>query len=577
MRPARRLLSSVFAGSLAVLPSWLPAQTPVPDLIVALRSTISETQRWDAALSLGTATFADAAERDAARAALQEALSSRDAGLRVNAATSLGRLGDPQSVDALSSAMFDRSPMVRQASANALGRIGDERAARALFKAFRDPNPTVRAYAVHALGRTGQGIGINELEAILATKSDEPNAPLRAEAAKALEAMGSYGVTALERGLSSDDPTVRAFSARSLGNIGNPSAVAPLIKAFADADPRVAAEASLAIGKLGEPAIPRLLENMASERANTRMNVARALGGIGSPAVGPVRNAYNNATSRIAELLDERAVAVAVAEAQRQRVVLPPTTPSAPTPTAQPADTGEDAFGMPELTDPEIRREASRLKSRMKSIKRRTQRAEELVRLRQREDGYNERYDSAQAFLNGEEPPKAVGVGNTGVQPFLVTIPEREPNVSLPAAPNVEPQTSGQLPTTRPLRVIDREIEALSRQAQAAILALGSIGNDEAVTALGEIVRQAELEDATVAVEALGRTRNANAIPLLVNALGDATFAVSVRSNAATGLGRMRSDVARTALEQAAANDASASVRNAARSALSDLSASATP
>jgi HEAT repeat protein len=576
MRPARRLSAFVVTGSLALNSAWLPAQTPVPDLITGLRSSATDSQRWDAALALGAATFADAAERDAARAALEEAVTSREAGLRVNAATALGKLGDPQSVDVLERALSDRNALVRQAAARALGRIGDENAARALLKALRDPNLTVRAQTIHALGETGQSVAVAGLEQTLLAKSDSPDAPLRAEAAKALEAMGSFGVSALVSGLGSDDPSVRFYAAQSLGSIGNPSAAAALVELFDDANPAVASQAASAVGRLGEPAIPQLLEQLDSDRANVRLNTTKALGVVGAPAVGPVRNLYNAATARIAELFDERAVAVAVSEAQRQPVVLPPTTPAEAT--TPPADTGEDAFGMPPLTDSEIRREAARLKSKMKSIKRRTQRAEELVRLRLREEGYNQRYDAAQAYLSGEEPPKtAVGAGNAGVQPFLVTIPEQEPKVDLPSTPTGEAGAPQTLPTTRPLRVIDREIERFSLQAQAAILALGSIGNDEAVTALSEVVRQGELDDATVAAEALGRTRNANAIPVLVNALGDAAFAVSVRANAATGLGRFDTDIAKNALEQAVANDPSATVRDAARSALDNLSVSVTP
>jgi len=576
MRHARRLLSYALAGSLALIPAWLPAQAPVSDLIATLRSSPTDAQRWNAAIALGTATFSDAAERDAARLALQEALASREAGLRVNAATALGKLGDPRSVDVLARALFDPNALVRQAASRALGRIGDENAARALLAGLRDPNLMVRAQVVRALGETRQSLAISALEPILLAKSDEPNAPLRAEAAKALEAMGSFGVSALERGLDNGDPTVRFYAARSLGNIGNPTAISALVKRFDDPNPAVVAESVSAAGRLGEPAIPRLLEALDSSRANVRLNAAKALGVIGSPAVGPLRNLYNTAIARIAELNEERAVALAVSEAQRPRVVLPPTTP--PETRTTPPDTGEDAFGTPPMTDAEIRREVARLKARMKSIKRRTERAEELVRLRLREEGYNQRYNAAQAYLTGEEQPKTVsGAGNVGVQPFLVPIPEREPQVSLPSAPAGDRGATPTLPTTRPLRLIDQEIETLSRRAQMAILALGSIGNDEAVAALGEIVRQGELEDAAVAVEALSRTRNPNAVAILADVLGDTAYATSIRANAASGLGRFRTNAAKNALEQAAANDPSPTVRQIARSALADVSASVTP
>lgn len=572
MKFARRRLQWLLGGSLVGLVAGVLAQTPVADLITLLRTATRDAQRWDAALALGAATFTSPAERDVARLALEEALASRDAGLRVNAATALGRLGDSRSVAALERALSDGHPLVRQAAARALGRVGDEAAARVLLKGFRDPHLAVRAQVIHALGETKQPLAIPALEKILLAKSGEPNAPLRAEAARSLEAMGSLSVPTLLKGIRSGDASVRLYAARSLGNVGNPDAIGALVSLFSDADSSVVAEAVSALGRLGEPALPKLLEQLESERVEVRLNAARALGIVGAPAVGPVRNLYNTATARIAELRDERAVAIALAEAQRQRVVLPPTVPPEQTVSSAP-DTGGEAFGMPPLTDAEIRREVARLKARMKSIKRRTQRAEELVRLRQREENYNQRYDAAQAYLVGEAPSKPVpGSGVSGLQPFLVTVPEQEPNVALPP-----PGTNETLPTARPLPLIDREIEGWTRRARAAILALGSIGNDEAVAALAEIVRRGELDEATLAAEALGQTRHPNALPVLVGALGDTTFPVSVRANAATALGRFSAAAARDALTQAAAEDLSPTVRQAARSALANLRALTTP
>lgn len=573
MKLARRRLQWLWGGSLVGLVTGLLAQTPVTDVLTLLRTATRDAQRWEAALSLGSATFASPAERDAARLALEEALVSREAGLRVNAATALGRLGDSRSVPALERALSDSHPLVRQAAARALGRVGGENAARALLKGFRDPHLAVRAQVVHALGATRQPLVISALERTFLADPDEPDAPLRAEAAQALEALGSLSIPVLLKGLRSGDAAVRFYAARTLGNIGNPDAVGALVSVFSDTESAVAAEAASALGRLGELALPKLLEQLESERPEVRLNAARALGIVGAPAVGPVRNLYNTATARIAELRDERAVAIALAEAQRQRVVLPPTTP--PEQAASPApDAGDEAFGTPPLSDAEIRREVARLKARMKSIKRRTQRAEELVRLRQREESYNQRYDAAQAYLTGEAPPKPVtGPGVSGLQPFLVSIPEQEPKVALPSPPTA----SETLPTARPLPLIDREIEGWSRRARAAILALGSIGNDEAVTALIEIVRGGELDDATLAVEALGQTRHPNALPVLVEALSDTTFPVRVRANAATALGRFSAAAARDALTQAATNDLSPIVRQAARSALANGSALATP
>jgi len=99
--------SSFLVGALAVVVTTsVSAQAPaVPDLITALTSARTDVARWQAARSLGASAFVDAAERDSAVAALKQALSSSEAGLRVNAASALGALSDAGSVPALDRAL----------------------------------------------------------------------------------------------------------------------------------------------------------------------------------------------------------------------------------------------------------------------------------------------------------------------------------------------------------------------------------------------------------------------------------------------------------------------------------------
>ena len=64
---------------------------------------------------------------------LIEALRDSDGGTRSDAATSLGKLGDPRAVEGLIGALGDSDSGVRASSAEALGKLGDPRAVDGLI------------------------------------------------------------------------------------------------------------------------------------------------------------------------------------------------------------------------------------------------------------------------------------------------------------------------------------------------------------------------------------------------------------------------------------------------------------
>jgi HEAT repeat protein len=85
------------------------------------------------------------------------ALKDKDAGVRREAASALGQLGNARAVPALIETMKDTEPDVRRRAANALGELGDERAITALTTALKDTDAGVRRAAVQAIAEISGG------------------------------------------------------------------------------------------------------------------------------------------------------------------------------------------------------------------------------------------------------------------------------------------------------------------------------------------------------------------------------------------------------------------------------------
>ena len=107
----------------------------------------------------------------------------------------------------------------------------------------------------------------------------------RAEAAKALVAMGSEAIDALIRGISDENPQIREMSAWTLSEIKTPAArvVPALISVLTDPDENIRVVGSVALQNLGEPAVPYLIDALTADAAEIRLNVAYVLGEIGEP------------------------------------------------------------------------------------------------------------------------------------------------------------------------------------------------------------------------------------------------------------------------------------------------------
>ncbi|HKY60740.1 MAG TPA: HEAT repeat domain-containing protein [Gemmatimonadota bacterium] len=212
--------------------------------------------------------------------ALITALSDDDPNVRLSAAETLGKFGDPRAVQALIQALRqDPDPKVRAMAAWALGEIEDPAAVSALSTALReDDDPVVRVHAAEALGNIEDALAIG----VLGDAVKDTEVQVRRAAVEALGNMDDARVVPLiVPSLRDDDVQVRRSAADALGNNESAAAVEPLIAATRDPDIEVRISAIQALGNQGDArAEAVLLDALADERADVRREAIDAIGNL---------------------------------------------------------------------------------------------------------------------------------------------------------------------------------------------------------------------------------------------------------------------------------------------------------
>ncbi|MAF09753.1 hypothetical protein CMK11_04815 [Candidatus Poribacteria bacterium] len=530
-----------------LIPLALYAQTPVADLLTAVADeTAPASARWTAALDLGAATFADAAEQQTAVDALGEALRAREVGLRVNAATALGRIGDASGVAALADGIGDRQPVVRRAVAHSLGRIGTEASALALLTRVDDADGAVRGQVIHALGETGEPVAVGALGGIFLSHNPAKDGAFTREATRALLKMGGFAVDTFAAGLASHDADKQLISARALGLLGDPRAAEPLMRVLGALVPSVAAAAESALAHLGEPAMPGLIEALDAENPSVHGHALAAITDMGSPAVPTLVDLYTTSMLRVTELEGElQALADAIAQAEaasKAAVVAAQQPPPPPDPST--------------MTVSEIQREAKGLKKQLRVLNDEHDDIDSLVVYRRAANTFNQWIDAGRRELNKPPAPAATALSQ-----------QAAPSAEVAIGP--EAQSSAAIASTQ--RALEDELDDHRARAHDAVVALGQIGDDVAVTTLSGVALTGAVMEATLAADALGRTGNANAVGTLTGLIADVAAPSSVRANAARGLGTLGATQAQAALQQLADTDPAPNVRRAAQQALHRL------
>ncbi len=159
-----------------------------------------------------------------------------------------------------------------------------------LIAALQDDDLSVQKAAVRALGRIADPRAIKPLLDIALSYRDKP---LRAEADKALVAIGEPALPATIKKLEHKESHTRIQAADLLGKMGNPQAVAPLVAAmhkeseFSESGFVYRSDYIMALGQIGgEAAVKGLVE--ALRYTDNRQAATRWLAKFGADAVPPL-------------------------------------------------------------------------------------------------------------------------------------------------------------------------------------------------------------------------------------------------------------------------------------------------
>ncbi len=203
-----------------------------------------------------------------------EMLQHMDERIREAAAETLLEESDFLAVESLMAALQDRSEYVREIAARTLGKIGDARAVTALIMALDDESVSVRRAAVEALERIGDKRALDHLVTALRDKTWI----VRGAAARALDKLdpnwpqseaAQKQVPYFIAELQDENRSVRWWAAETLGNIGDPRALSPIITSLEqDKDKDVRRAAARALGKIGEANAVRAKFAHGAEPAN---------------------------------------------------------------------------------------------------------------------------------------------------------------------------------------------------------------------------------------------------------------------------------------------------------------------
>ncbi len=140
-----------------------------------------------------------------------------------------------------------------------------------------------------AAGAIGDIGDSSAVEPLIAALKNNELSGVRWKAAEALSKLGAPAVDALIGALRHSDDDVRWKAAISLGEIGDQRAIDPLIRLLCDDDRFVKGRAAYALGLIGEPAVDPLLRALREGDGNLRWGAAIALGKIRDPrAIEPL-------------------------------------------------------------------------------------------------------------------------------------------------------------------------------------------------------------------------------------------------------------------------------------------------
>ncbi len=217
-----------------------------------------------------------------------------DEGLKLDAITALGRIGDRRATDAILP-YLNLPTEKRRIVLVALGSIADPRTEPILIQALRSTvdDPDARVQVALGLGQIGTPTAIRALVSALG----DPDLQVADAAAQGLQKAGIPALNALEQALGDSRVGVRLRAVAALQGIPSERTVALLRRALQDSDARVQRAAADALGAIGRPeAVPVLIEALGAADGGVALNAARSLAHIGKSAVPSLLNALRLAS-----------------------------------------------------------------------------------------------------------------------------------------------------------------------------------------------------------------------------------------------------------------------------------------
>jgi HEAT repeat protein len=194
--------------------------------------------------------------------------------LRSTAVTALVRIGEP-AAEACIRGLDSTDEEAQKALQEILGALG-EAAVPSLIQALTADRSLIRSRVAAILGETGWEPWNDAERAWYLIAREEW---------MELALMGTPAVDPLIRTLNGDDGRIRCEAAATLGEIGDPAAVGPLVDALAD--DAVAPMAADALVAIGEPAVVPVLALLEDEAGTAREYAVEVLGRLGAPGAVP--------------------------------------------------------------------------------------------------------------------------------------------------------------------------------------------------------------------------------------------------------------------------------------------------
>lgn len=225
---------------------------------------------------------------------LVESLGDARGLVRMGFAEALGKIGKPATPMLLAAIESHPDPVVRRAAAKTMTLIADQRAIPVLVRALlEDDDTVVQCSAVGAMAVMGED-AIPSLIGVL--YSPEYPESAKGLAAWAIAFIGPQAKQLVFSEFESDSPTVRSavvgVVSKVLQDEDDDKAYALLLQALDDPDLEVRCEAASAVGAIAyKPAIPKCIELLAREDAETRKAGALALMKIGDRSAITALNA----------------------------------------------------------------------------------------------------------------------------------------------------------------------------------------------------------------------------------------------------------------------------------------------